>query len=108
MQMEGLVSEDKVQGTLLRRSEGGTVYEFSKDAWNCREQRQAECVAARACEAYAQTGRPVGNNGVIPVRLDKVKNRHQCLVRANGYLVRLSIRDGRVIAIASVKIANLP
>lgn len=85
-----------------------TVYELSSDAWKCTDQREAECVAVRACVAYARYGTPVGHNGAIAVRLDHVRNRFFCIVRANQFLVRLRIVEGRVVAIKSVRIANLP
>jgi hypothetical protein len=84
------------------------IIELTSDAWKCPEQSRAECVAIRACEAYVQRGIPVGVNGAIAVRLDNVKNRFCCLVRANSYLVRLHVVEGRVVTIKSVKIANLP
>ena len=87
---------------------GATIYELSGPAWSCAEQREAECLAVRACEAYAKFGTPVGRGGAVAVRLDNVRNRYLCIVRANQYLVRLRIVDERVVAIASVKIANLP
>lgn len=84
------------------------VYELSPEAWGCSDKSCAESIAIRACVAYAIEGTPVGVNGVIPIRIDMIKSRMQCLVRANSYLVRLRIKDGRVVAIKSVRIANLP
>lgn len=83
------------------------VVELSSAAWKCPEQSAAEATAIKACELYAVKGTPVGNNGVIKVRIDNVRGRMLCLVLANSYLVRLRIKDGRVVAIKSVKIANL-
>lgn len=88
------------------RIQKADVLQLSDEAWGCKEQRQAEGLAIRACEAFALKGTPVGNNGVIGVRIDHIGNRMLCLVRANSYLVRLRIKDGRVVAIKSVEIAN--
>jgi hypothetical protein len=88
--------------------ERSRIIELTSDAWKCPEQSRAECVAIRACEAYVESGIPVGANGAIAVRLDNIKNRFHCLVRANSYLVRLRVVEGRVVTIKSIKIANLP
>lgn len=88
--------------------EASRIIELTLAAWKCPEQSRAECVAIRACEAFVQHGIPVGANGAIAVRIDNVKNRFCCLVRANSYLIRLRVVEGSVVAIKSVKIANIP
>lgn len=82
------------------------IFELSANAWKNPEQREAECIAIRACEAFALKGIPVGYGGVIPIRMDNIRNRFVCLVRANSFLIRLVVREGRVIAIKSLRIAN--
>ena len=91
----------------LGRLPQSAVVELSPEAWRNPEQGAAERVAVRACEALATRGIPIEHFGAIPVRLDFVRNRMFCLVRANSYLVRLRIKDKKVVAIESKKIANI-